>query len=374
MRIDARTGHEVTAIDLEERTVEVDNRAHGRTFKLGFDLLHIGTGAVPVRPDVPGIDGPQVHGVQTLDDATTLLAAARRIVPKHVVVVGSGYVGLELAESFLARGTSVTVVDHADHVMRTLDADMGDLVGGAMRAAGVKVRTGEALLGIEPGAVHTDRGRLDADIVVLGTGVRPESGLAEKAGIELGVHGAIAVDRQQRTSAEGVWAAGDCCQSYHVVSGRPTYEALGTVANKQGRVAGINMAGGYATFPGVAGTAITRICATEIARTGLNETEASEAGFDAVASTIETTTIAGYMPGAAQMTMKLLAERGSGRILGVQIVGGAGAAKRVDVVATALHARLDLDAMIGLDLSYAPPYASVWEPVQIAARRLLDAV
>jgi NADPH-dependent 2,4-dienoyl-CoA reductase/sulfur reductase-like enzyme len=374
MRIDARTGHEVTAIDLAARTVEVDNKARGRSFKIGFDLLHIGTGAVPVRPDVPGVDLPHVHGVQTLDDATALLASARRIAPKHVVVVGSGYVGLELAESFLDRGVAVTVVDRHDSVMGTLDPDLGGLVARAMRVAGVTIRTGEHLVAIEPGAVHTDKGKLDADLVVLGTGVRPETSLAEAAGITLGVEGTIAVDRRQHTSAEGVWAAGDCCQSYHVVSGLPTYEALGTVANKQGRVAGINLAGGYATFAGVAGTAIARVCATEIGRTGLNEAEAAAAGFDAVAATVKATTIAGYMPGATEMTLKLLAERRSGRVLGVQIVGGQGAAKRVDVVATALHARLGVEDLIGLDLAYAPPFASVWEPVQIAARQLSDTV
>jgi NADPH-dependent 2,4-dienoyl-CoA reductase/sulfur reductase-like enzyme len=370
MRIDARIAHEVTAIDLDERSVEVRNLVRERTFRLGFDLLHIATGAAPVRPDVPGIDAEHVHGVQTLDDATALLDDAESLAPEHVVVVGSGYVGLELAESFLVRGANVTVVDHAESVMGTLDPDMGNLVAKAMRASGVTVRTGEALIGVEAGVVHTDKGEIRADLVVLGTGVKPEASLAEAAGLALGVRGSIAVDRQQRTSAEGVWAAGDCCQSYHVVSGQPTYEALGTVANKQGRVAGINIAGGYATFGGVTGTAVTRICATEIGRTGLSEAEAAAAGFATAVARIESTTAAGYMDNATPLTLKLVAERVSGRVLGMQIVGGPGSAKRVDVVATALYGHLGVEDLINLDLGYAPPFASVWEPVQIAARQL----
>ena len=179
------------------------------------------------------------------------------------------------------------------------------------------------------------------------------------------------VDRQQRTSAEGVWAAGDCCQSYNIVSGRPVHLPLGTVANKQGRVAGINISGGYATFPGVAGTAVTRICRTEVGRTGLKEAEARDAGFGAVAARVESTTTASYMPDAQHTTVKLIAERRTGRVLGAQIVGGRGSAKRVDVIATALAARMTLDDLIGLDLGYAPPFSSVWDPVQVAARQLL---
>ena len=371
MRIDARVGQLVTGIDLDDRSVEVHNLRQDRIFRLHFDLLHIATGAVPRRPDVPGIDSPHVYGVQTLDDAAGLLERARSAPSAHVVVVGGGYVGLELAEAFLHRGASVTVVDRAKHVMGSLDPDLGSLVGQALEATGVELRLGETLIGVEEQRVHTDAGEIAADIVVLGAGVVPNSALARDAGIKTGVHDAIAVDRQQRTSAEGVWAAGDCCQSYHVVSGLPVYQALGTVANKQGRVAGINISGGYATFRGVAGTAATRICSTEIGRTGLNEREAAEAGFATVSATVKSTTIAGYLQEAAPLTLKLVAERGSGRVLGMQVIGGPGAAKRVDVVATALHAGFGIEDLIGLDLSYAPPFSSVWEVVQTAARDLI---
>ena len=371
MRIDVRTEHEVVGLDLASRKAEVHNRAHGRTFHLGFDILHIATGARPRRPDIPGLDLPHVHGVQTLADATRLLDDARAHSPRHVVVVGSGYVGLELAESFLDRGATVTVVEASQDVMRGLDPDMGLLVARAMRRAGVTVRTGEQLIGVHESGIETTAGDIPADLVVLGLGVEPNTDLAVAAGLDTGVAGSLVVDRQQRTSQDGVWAAGDCCQSINIVSRRPVHLPLGTVANKQGRVAGINISGGYATFPGVAGTAVTRICRTEIGRTGLKEKEAEAAGFGVVSVRVEATTTAAYMPDAQHTTVKLIAERGSGRVLGAQIVGGTGSAKRVDVVATALAAEMNVEDLIGLDLGYAPPFSSVWDPVQVAARQLL---
>lgn len=369
--IDVRTGHEVTAIDIEARTVEAHNLARSRTYRLGFDQLHLATGAVPRRPPIPGLDASHVHGVQTLADAQALLADAADRRPRHVVVVGSGYIGLELAESFLQRGAAVTVVEAAPEVLGVLDPDVGALVSRAMRTMGVDLRLGEMLLEVDEAGVLTSEGRIPADLVVLGLGVNPNTDLAVKAGIDTGVREGIVVDRQQRTSAEGVFAAGDCCQTHHLVSGLATYQALGTVANKQGRVAGINIAGGYATFPGVVGTAVTRICRTEIGRTGLNTAEAVTAGFGFVAATIVATVHAGYMPDADPITVKMLAERGSGRLLGVQIVGGPGAAKRVDVVVAALSAGFDVERLMMLDMGYAPPFSSTWDPIQVAARNLL---
>jgi NADPH-dependent 2,4-dienoyl-CoA reductase/sulfur reductase-like enzyme len=209
---------------------------------------------------------------------------------------------------------------------------------------------------------------------VLGLGVAPNSKLAADAGIELGAHDAVGVDLRQHTSAEGVWAAGDCCESFHLVSHRKVHVALGTVANKQGRVAGLNIGGGYATFPGVVGTAVTKLCHTEVARTGLSEREAAEAGFGYETATIESTTRAGYFPGTKPLTVKVLAERGGGQLLGAQIVGEEGAAKRIDVLATAITAGFTVEAFLHLDLSYAPPFAPVWDPVLVAARKAWEAV
>jgi NADPH-dependent 2,4-dienoyl-CoA reductase/sulfur reductase-like enzyme len=198
--------------------------------------------------------------------------------------------------------------------------------------------------------------------------------LAAAAGLETGVYGALVVDRQQRTSAEGVWSAGDCCQSFHLISERPVHIALGTHANKQGRVAGTNIGGGYATFPGVVGTAITKLCSTEIGRTGLGEAEAADAGFSFQTVSVESTTKAGYYPETQKMTTKLVFERRTGRLLGGQIVGQEGSAKRIDVLATALSAGMSVEQLTALDLSYAPPFSPVWDPVIIAARRATEAL
>jgi len=354
--------------------VEVHNIERGRTFTMGFDQLHLATGALPRRPDVPGVDLPHVFGVQTLSDAEAILAAVEQA-PRRVCVIGGGYVGLELAEAFLIRGAEVTVVDREAQPMGTLDPDMGALVAAAMRKMGITVRTGEAVLGVDEGAVTTEQGDIPADVVILGTGVRPNTEMLAAAGVPLGATGAVAVDRRQRSGVEGVFAAGDCCESVHVVTGAKVNIALGTHANKQGRVAGINLAGGYATFPGVAGTAVTKICANEIGRTGCNEAEATAAGFRYVTATIDSTTGSAYMGDAvAPIRVKMLAEQGSGRVLGAQIVGGPGSAKRIDVVATALSARMTLEDVLALDLGYAPPLSSVWDPVAVAARAALGAL
>jgi NADPH-dependent 2,4-dienoyl-CoA reductase/sulfur reductase-like enzyme len=373
-RIDVRMRHEAMGIDLDRRRIEVRDHEHARSLQIGFDQLVIATGARPTRPPLPGIEHEHVRGVQTLDDAQVLLDQARTTQCRKVVVVGAGYIGLEMAEAFLNWGAEVTLLDSAPQVMRTLDPDMAERLHPEIERRGVDLRLEIKVTGFEPGAVLTADGPIDADLVVLGLGVSPNSNLAADAGVELGVRDAIHVDRRQRTSADGVWAAGDCAESYHRVSERPIHVALGTVANKQGRVVGVNIGGGYATFPGVVGTAITRICDVEIARSGLTELEAQSAGFDHVAVTIETTTRAGYFPGARPMTVKMVAEKVTGRLLGAQIIGGEGAAKRIDTVATALTARMTVTDVIDLDLSYAPPFSGVWDAVQVAARVAEQAV
>lgn len=370
--IDVRTRHEAMAIDLDRRKVEVRDHDHERSYELPFDVLHLGLGATPIRPPLPGIDLDLVHGIQTLEHGIDLLEHAASIGAQRVVVVGGGYIGLEMAEAFVQRGaTSVALVEAAPQVMGTLDADMGAMVTEEMRRHGIDVRCGTEVEGFEPDGVVTSDGRLPADLVILGLGVRPNSALAAASGIEVGVKDAVTVDRRQRTSADGVWAAGDCCESFHLVARRPVHIALGTVANKQARVAGINIGGGHAAFPGVVGTAISRICSLEVARTGLSEREAEMWGFAANALTIGSTTRAGYFPGTEPLTVKLVAEAGSGRLLGGQIVGGAGASKRIDTLATALFAGLTVNDVVDLDLAYAPPFSTVWDPIQVAARKLL---
>jgi NADPH-dependent 2,4-dienoyl-CoA reductase/sulfur reductase-like enzyme len=371
--VDVRMRHEVMDIDLDRREADVREVDGSGRYRLGFDQLLVATGGRPMRPPLPGIDLPFLHGVQTLDDAVHLLDHAEEAGCHQVVVVGGGYIGLEIAEAFVQRGRQVTVIEQGPEVMPTLDPDMGALVGRAMRRHGIDVRTSTPVVGFEDGVVVGETERFPADLVLLGIGVEPESTLAEQAGLELGVKKAVRVDRRQHTSADGVWAAGDCCESNHLVSGRPVHIALGTIANKQSRVAGINIGGGDAEFPGVLGTAISKICATEVSRTGFTEREAALTGFEAVPVKVETTTRAGYYPGATQMTTKFVVERGTGRLLGAQIVGGPGAAKRIDVCAVALTARLTVSEMVNLDLAYAPPFSGVWDPVLVAAREALKA-
>jgi NADPH-dependent 2,4-dienoyl-CoA reductase/sulfur reductase-like enzyme len=294
--------------------------------------------------------------------------------------VGGGYIGLEMAEAMVKRGLDVTLVEQSPHPMTTLDHDMAALVTDALRGVGVTVLEGTPVAAIEtgPGGVVTGvtvpDGTIPADLVVLGLGVRPNTAIADAAGIGVGATGGIVVDERMATSVPGVWAGGDCVESRHRVTGRSVVIALGTHANKQGRVAGINIGGGDARFPGVLGTAVSKICDYEVARTGLTEREAADAGLRAEAATIASTTRAGYFPGASPLTVKVVADRGSGRLLGAQIVGREGAAKRIDVFACALWNEMSVDEMVNMDLSYAPPFASVWDPVLVAARAASEAI
>lgn len=372
--IDARTLHEVEAIDIANQRVRVRRLESGIVETESYDELLIATGALPVRPDIPGINAANVFTLATLQDGIHVREFIDRELPPRAVVVGGGYNGLEMAEAFLLRGIETTMVEMLPEVMATLDPDMGHLVSDAVRSAGVNLLLGEKVESLETSrgravAVTTDQRSIEADIVVLGIGVRPNSKLAADGGIPLGVTGAIWVDERQHTRVDHVWAAGDCAESVHRVSHRPIHIALGTVANKQGRVCGINLGGGSARFPGVLGTAITKICGTEIARTGLNETEARAAGFDIISTTIASSTRAGYYPESGKITVKLITDAGSGRMLGAQIVGAEGSGKRIDTFVAAITAGMTASEFEYLDLSYAPPFSPVWDPTQIAARK-----
>jgi NADPH-dependent 2,4-dienoyl-CoA reductase/sulfur reductase-like enzyme len=372
--IDARTLHEVEEIDLDRRRLRVRQLESAHVQWEAFDQLLIATGASPFAPDVPGAEAQGIYGLSTLQSGLAVRRAVDEEHPKRAVIIGGGYIGLEMAEALVMRGLEVSLVEKMPQVMGTLDPDMGALVSDALRNIGVALYLEESLESFEVDrgrvqAVVSDQRTLPADLVVLGLGVRPNSTLAGKAEIPLGERGAIKVNERMQTAVEGVWAAGDCVESFHLVSRKPFYVALGTVANKQGRVAGINLGGGYATFPGVVGTAVSKVCAVEVARTGLQESEIQRLGWEYVSAKIESKTRAGYYPDAGPITVKVLAEKGSGRLLGGQIVGIEGAAKRIDVLATALHAGFTVQEMLHLDLSYAPPYSPVWDPVLIAARK-----
>jgi NADPH-dependent 2,4-dienoyl-CoA reductase/sulfur reductase-like enzyme len=372
--IDVRMHKEVTAIDIDARTVTVRDVDSGAERDEGFDHLMVATGAIPIVPDDAPKDAGNMFGVQVLGDGLAIRRAVDELRPKSALVIGAGYIGLEMAEAMIARDVEVAVIDRAPQPMTTLDPDMGALVANAMRGMGIDLRTSASVEGFEVSdgrvaAVTTTSGRIPADIVILGIGVEPNVDVAEAAGIELGPSGAIKVDRRMRTTTEGVWAAGDCAEKHHLVSRTGVAIPLGTHANKEGRVAGVNLGGGYMSFPGVIGTAASKICDLEIARTGLTEAEAGAAGFEYVTATIGSTTRAGYYPGAEKMTTKLIVEHRSGRLLGAQIIGRDGAAKRIDTLATALWNEMTVDDLQHVDLSYAPPFAPVWDPVLIAARK-----
>ncbi|MEV1330747.1 FAD-dependent oxidoreductase [Micromonospora costi] len=380
-QIDVRMRHEVTAIDLDRREVVARDLEGGREIRERFDELVYAAGAVPIKPPFARTDVGGVFGMQTLDDGAALrdwLESEPK--PRRAVVVGGGYIGVELAEALILRGLSVTLVEQADQPMATVDGDMAELVADAMTGIGIHIRTGLGVTGLEErdgriSAVVTAEGPIPADVVVLGLGVRPNTELAKAAGLPTGPTGAIRVDRRMRVpDLPGVWAAGDCVECLHRVSGMPVHVPLGTHANKQGRVAGINIGGGYATFAGVIGTAVTKVCDLEVGRTGLREKDAVAAGFEFVSVVAESTNRAVYYPGARTMTVKLIAERPNGRLLGAQIVGWSEAAKRIDALAVALWNGMTVDEMTSLDLGYAPPYAPVWDPVLIAARKAVDAL
>ncbi|GAA4802771.1 FAD-dependent oxidoreductase [Streptomyces ziwulingensis] len=374
--IDLRMRTEVTEIDVAGRRVRARDLGSGAESWTPYDKLVIATGARPVRPELAGADAAGVHGVQTLDDGQALLDTLARTRGRRAVVIGAGYIGVEMAEALIGRGYEVTVVNRGKEPMSTLDPDMGCLVREAMAGLGItmvndaevtEVRTDDAG---RVRAVVTEDAEYPADVVVLGIGVRPETSLARAAGLPVGEHGGLLTDRAMRVRGhEDIWAGGDCVEVLDLVSGQSRHVALGTHANKHGQVIGTNAGGGYATFPGVVGTAVSKVCDLEIARTGLREKDARRVGLKFVTATIESTSRAGYYPDASPMTVKMLAERRTGRLLGVQIVGREGAGKRVDIAAVALTAGMTADQMTALDLGYAPPFSPVWDPVLVAARK-----
>jgi NADPH-dependent 2,4-dienoyl-CoA reductase/sulfur reductase-like enzyme len=372
--IEVRLEHEVVEIDVQGRRLRVRS-SDGERYE-PFDQLVIATGATPRRPELPGVRSAGVFGVQTLRDGVALRAAVDAGA-RNAVVVGGGYIGLEMAEALHRRGLHVCVIDRSVQPMNGLDPDMGALVADAIRGLGIELHLQvrvDAFASDENGhvtAVHTDAGVFPADFVVLGLGVQPQSDLAAAAGIAVGETHGIVTDPRMSTSVDGIWAAGDCVETTHRVTKRPVAIALGTHANKQGRVVGINATGGSIEFPGVIGTAVTKLCEYEVGRTGLTEREAKEAGFTAVATRIESTTRAGYYPESGPITVKVVADAQTGRMLGAQVIGREGAAKRIDVLATAIWNEMTADEFSQIDLGYAPPFAPVWDPVLIAARHVI---
>lgn len=377
--IDVRMRTEATAIDLDARSVSVRAVDDGDTYELGYDELVIATGAIPTVPPLEGSDAQGIFGVQSLEQGEEIVKDLAGGDRRRAVVVGAGYIGVEMAEAMVLRGLSTTILDQAPEPFTQVDPDMGALIRKAMEGMGITVLTGTPVNGFDVGedgrvrAVRAGDTVLPADIVIMGLGVKPNVRLAADAGLPIGKSGGIVTDVRMQ-AAPGVWAGGDCAEVHHRITGKGVHIPLGTHANKHGRIIGTNIAGGYGAFPGVIGTAISKVCDLEIGRTGLIEAEAEAVGFGYVCATVETTTTAGYWPEAEQMTVKVLAEQRTGRLLGAQIVGRAGSGKRIDVFATAIWNGMTVEEMTFLDLSYAPPFSPVWDAVLIAARKAAKSV
>lgn len=370
--IDVRLNTEVTSVDRVGRTVCF--RGPEGDGEMSFDALVLATGAAAVKPPLPGIDMPGVATLRTLADGESLRADLESSAVKNATVVGAGYIGLEMAEALSSRGAAVTVIELLPTVLSTFDPNMSEFVERELHDRGVIVRKGVGVEGFEPrdggsrlGYVVAGGQRLEADLALVSVGVRPAVGLASAAGLELGRTGAIKVDARQVTSEPSILAAGDCAEAQHIVTGRPVWIPLGTTANKQGKLAGENAVGGSARFGGVAGTNIAKVFGLEAAQTGLTEHAASEEGLTAAAVTIRSVTKAHAYPGAGEIRVKLVFEPDGGRLVGGQIIGKEGAGKRIDTVAAALHAKMTVADLAEVDMSYAPPFSPVWDPVAMAA-------
>jgi len=381
LRLNATAHH----IDVPGRKLLV-TAADGGEELISYDQLVIGTGAVPARPPIAGLEnlGPAdgVHVLHSMDDTFAVARTLENGRPATALIVGAGYIGLEMAEALTATGLAVTQVEQRPEVLPTVDRELGALVRAQLEARGVTVRTGTAVRQVaragpgECGRLRAEATTADgtavtvhADVILAVTGVRPETALAVSAGARLGQRGAIAVDTTMRTCVPAVYAAGDCVVTHHRLLGE-TYLPLGTTAHKQGRVAGENAAGGYREFAGSLGTQVVKIFDQAAARTGLRDHEAAAAGFDPVTIAWEADDHKAYYPGSHKIAMRFTGDRATGRLLGVQLFGhqDAEVAKRVDIAATAIFHGMTVDEVSDLDLSYTPPLGSPWDAIQAGAQ------
>jgi len=361
--IDVRTGAEVVAIQPARRHVVLRGGE-----RLGYDKLVIACGARPVG-ELAGADLPHVFTLHTLEDARRLREFIEQRRPQRAAVVGAGYIGLEVADALAERGLGVTVLDASPDVLGRQDHELTETVTRRLAARGVQFRLAAQVSAIHPDGVEGT----PADLVVLATGLRPNVELAAEAGIELGRHGAIRVNERMETNLAGIYAAGDCAETVHVVTGAPAYLPLGTTANKMGRVAGANAAGRRERFPGVAGTLIVALREIVVAVTGLSVAQARQAGFSPVAVQIEAPDRSRYM-GADPTWVQLVADRATSRLLGGSVIGKRGVAGRINVLAAAVTTGMTAEQLACLDLAYTPPVAPVWDPLLVAANQLRRAL
>ncbi len=370
--IDVRTGHDVVSIDPVGKTVAVLQIDDARGYELAWDKLILATGASAVRPKLPGVDLPGVFVVRELEDADAIKSYLQKTAVTKAIIVGAGYIGLEMADSLHGLGVEVALLEKGGQILPGFASAIVDAAGQELVRHSISVRTGVDLRSIEAmGAdlvVNTDAGSVSGQIVIVAVGARPNVELAESCGVRLGITGAIAIDDGMRTNVPNIFAAGDCAEARHLVLERPVWIPLGTTANKQGKVAGANAAGADEVFGGIVGSAGFKLFDLEVARTGLGEKDIAGAGITAVTAVSHHHTRARNYPGDKPITTVIFVEAGSGRLLGAQMIGAeSSVAKRVDVFATALHAKMTVGQVESLDLSYAPPFSPVYDPILIAA-------
>ena len=366
--------HSVSSIDPVAKVVSLSNR-HGNARNLAYDRLIIATGAESIRPKIDGIDLPGVFLLRWMDEAFAMKQYMNERQPRSAIVVGGGYIGMEMADALTYRGIDVTVVEFFDSVLTTVDPEFSGKVRKELESHGVRIATGVAVTGIvqsEDKLIISGSNNFSAagDLVLVAVGARPNSELARSAGIEIGPKGAIKVDRFMRTNAPDIFAAGDCVETWHRLLNSYAYMPLGTTAHKQGRVAGENAVGGSRKFQGSLGTQAVKIFDLVAARTGLRDSEAVAAGFDPFTVEFETWDHKAYYPGAEKLCIRLTGDRAGKELLGAQMLGHkrSEVSKRIDVFASAIYNRMRIDELNDLDLSYTPPLSSPWDPVQMSAQ------
>ena len=370
-RINMKVHHEVTAIHPNQKTISVRNLETGEEFEESYDKLLLSPGAKPTQPRLPGVGIKKVFTLRTVEDTFHIKEYINKYQPKSAVLSGGGFIGLELAENLKELGMDVTIVQRPKQLMNPFDADMASLIHSEMRKHGVKLVLGHTVEGFEEkdGGIDIllkDEMPLHADMVVLAIGVTPDTHLAKEAGLELGIKGSIVVNDRMETSVPDIYAAGDAVQVKHYVTGQEALISLAGPANKQGRIIADNICGGDSRYPGSQGSSVIKVFDMTAATTGMNETNARKAGLDVDTVILSPMSHAGYYPGGKVMTMKVVFEKETYRLLGAQIVGYEGVDKRIDVLATAIHAGMKATELKDLDLAYAPPYSSAKDPVNMA--------
>jgi NADPH-dependent 2,4-dienoyl-CoA reductase/sulfur reductase-like enzyme/rhodanese-related sulfurtransferase len=374
MDMEVLTSTRALAVHPKAHTVEILNQKTDRRSAIEYDNLVIATGAAPIMPNWEGKDLKGIFTLSNIPDATAIRDYLSSLDKKEVIIVGAGLIGLEMAEAFTARGLKVTVIEALGWPLPTLlDAEIAVRVEKHLRSKGVKLLCGQRMTGFigddncRVRRVALGNTELEASLVLVSIGVRPNTGLAKDAGLAIGTTGGIAVNERLQTSDPAIYAGGDCVEVVNIITGKKTLVPLGSTANKHGRIIGTNIAGGHDSFPGIIGTGVAKVFDFNVARTGLNEAQARDAGFEIVTSLVPTFEHATYYPGARDIIIKLIADKATGRLLGGQAVGLGDTVKRIDALATAITFGAKVDDLANLDLGYAPPYNSALDPIHNAA-------